>query len=314
MKYRYLSSEFASSVSDSDTNLYFVYYDALTNQIRFKAGKFTGNTRNRNVGGFVDEARNEKPNYYNNTNSQIIANGSEANCCKFSYITDPITNWNQLKGDAIAKNWSTPQVIFSEGGEYCHIVADKNNHLHIAAYASNGDVKYAYLDTYSSDANTCTVDASGVVGEHLTLEVAVNANGNSIPYIGYYTAAVKMPKYAYLVDPTDTDSSATFVQTPDGVDVDERFTSSWEVTVVPSPSRMTTNREDKVNIGIWKNAGVLTDSKINGSVVNSSKENNLNGYSSENWSKTFGNGTSNAVLGYQITTSSGTCLETAQMR
>ena len=361
MKYRYLSSEFASSVSGTSTNLYLVYYDALTNQIRFKAGTFTGNTRNRNVGGFVDEARNEKPSYYNNTNSQIIANGSEAttfktskdktvtvngiagrgagqyvdvavvkngtsdvvcvvwfdseaNCCKFSYIIDPITNWNQLKGDATAKNWSTPKTIFAEGGEYCHIVADKNNHLHIAAYAGNGDVKYAYISEYNaydaanSTVPTCTVDASGTVGEHLTLDVAVvgtGANEHSIPYIGYFTSAIKMPKYAYLVDKT-----TGFSQTAAGVDTDERFTGNWEVTVVPSPSRMTTNREDKVNIGVWKNAGVLTTSTKR----TSTRGGNLNGYSSTNWSKTFGNGTSNAVLGYQISTSSGSCLETAQKR
>lgn len=361
MKYRYLSSEFASSVRGTDTNLYLVYYDALTNQIRFKAGTFTGNTRDRNVGGFVDEARNEKPSYYNNTNSQIIANGSEAttfktskdktvtvtgiagrgagqyvdvavvkngtsdvvcvvwfdseaNCCKFSYIIDPITNWNQLKGDATAKNWSTPKTIFAEGGEYCHIVADKNNHLHIAAYAGNGDVKYAYISEYNaydaanSTVPTCTVDASGTVGEHLTLDVAVvgtGANEHSIPYIGYFTSAIKMPKYAYLVDKT-----TGFSQTAAGVDTDERFTGNWEVTVVPSPSRMTTNREDKVNIGVWKNAGVLTTSTKR----TSTRGGNLNGYSSTNWSKTFGNGTSNAVLGYQISTSSGSCLETAQKR
>ena len=142
----------------------------------------------------------------------------------------------------------------------------------------------------------------------MTLDVAVSANGNSIPYIGYYTAALKMPKYAYLVE------SSAFVQAPDGVDENELFTGKWEVTVVPSPSRLTTNREDKVNVGVWKNAGVLTDSKVGGSVINSQKYNKINGYSSENWSKTFGNGTSNGVLGYQISTSTGSCLETAQMR
>ena len=367
MKYRYLSSEFASSVkTDNSTNLYLVYYDALTNQIRFKAGNFSGNTRNRNIGGFVDEARNESPGYYNNTNSQIIANGAdsvtfktsntqsvtingiqdrgagqyvdiavvkgknaagndvdvvcvvwydnEVNKLKFSYIIDPISNWNSLKGNNTAANWSTPQTIFEEGGEYCHIVSDKNNHLHIAAYAGNGDVKYAYLDTYTSTASTCTVDASGAVGEHLTLDVAVSSSGHSIPYIGYYTSAIKMPKYAYLVDKT-----TGFNQTAAGVDEYERFTGDWEVTVVPSPSKMTTNREDKVNIGVWKNAGVLTDSKIAGAnntrvVGTSSINNTLNGYSSTNWSKTFGNGTSNAVLGYQISTSTGSCLETAQLR
>ena len=242
----------------------------------------------------------------------VVWYDADANCCKFSYITDPITKWDSLKGNETAASWSTPVTVFDEGGEYCHIVSDKNNHLHIAAYAGNGDVMYAYIaapTTNKSDVKTCIVDASGAVGEHLTLDVAVSSNGNAIPYIGYYTSAIKKPKYAYLVDKT-----SDFNQTAAGVDGDERFTGAWEVSVVPTPSRMTTNREDKVNVGVWKNAGVLTDSKISGVVKNSSRGGTINGYDSTNWSKTFGNGTENGVLGYQISTATGSCLETAQMR
>ena len=361
MKYRFLSSEFASTINGNNTNLYMVYYDALTNQIRFRAGTFSG-TDKETVGGFQDDASSQTPSWYSTTNCQIIANGESepfktsatetvtiskitgrgagqyvdiavvknrdnkdvvcvvwydaiSNRCKYSYITDPITNWDKLKGNTTAFEWSPPQPIFTEGGEYCHIVADKNNHLHIAAYAGNGDVMYAYLDTYKSTPSTCVVDASGSVGEHLTLDVAENSKNHSIPYIGYYTGAIKKPKYAYLVDPTIVDPNATFNSVAAGADDYERYTGAWEVAVVPTPSIMTTNREDKVNIGVWKNSGVLTDSKVNGVIENSSHSAiGSSGYSATNWSKTFGNGTSNGILGYQITTSSGSCLETAQMR
>ncbi|MCI5518967.1 MAG: Ig-like domain-containing protein [Treponema sp.] len=361
MKYRFLSSEFASTINDNNTNLYMVYYDALTNQIRFRAGTFSG-TDKETVGGFQDEASSQTPSWYSTTNCQIIANGESetfktsatetvtiskitgrgagqyvdiavvknrdnkdvvcvvwydaiSNRCKYSYITDPITNWDKLKGNTTAFEWSPPQPIFTEGGEYCHIVADKNNHLHIAAYAGNGDVMYAYLDTYKSTPSTCVVDASGSVGEHLTLDVAVNSKKHSIPYIGYYTGAIKKPKYAYLVDPTIKDSTDEFNPVAAGADDYERYTGAWEVAVVPTPSIMTTNREDKVNIGVWKKSGDLTDSKVNGVIENSSHSAiGSSGYSATNWSKTFGNGTSNGILGYQITTSSGSCLETAQMR
>lgn len=356
MKYRFLSPEFASTVSGTSTNLYLVYYDALTNQIRFRAGTFT-KTSKESKGGFQDEYTNGTPSYYSTNNCQVIANGESdpfntsgtatvtidqitgrgagqyvdvavvknddekdvvcvvwydaiSNSCKYSYITDPITNWNTLKGNTTALNWSTPQTIFTEGGEYCHIVSDKNNHLHIAAYAGNSDVMYAYLDTYTSDASTATVDNSNSVGEHLTLDVGVNSKGNSIPYIGYYTGAIKKPKYAYLVDPTVEDSTASFTQVADGADTNELFTGAWEVVTVPTPSTMTTNREDKVNVGLWKSSGVITNSTSG----TSSKANTINGYSSTNWSKTWGNGTANGVLGYQVTTGTGTCLETAQMR
>jgi hypothetical protein len=219
-----------------------------------------------------------------------------------------------LKNNATANKWSAATTIFAEGGEYCHIAVDKNNHIHIAAYAGNGDVKYAYLDKYSSDysesANSCIVDASGTVGEHLTLDVALDSNGYSIPYIGYYTSAVKMPKYAYLFDTTNVN------HVPAGVDANERFTRAWEVTVVPTPSRITSNREDKVNVGVWKDltTGKLTDSKVNNAVKNSTYTSTLNSYDSTSWSKTYGNGTSNSVLSYQIANGSGSCIETAQMR
>ena len=118
-----------------------------------------------------------------------------------------------------------------------------------------------------------------------------------------------------LLDPTVEASTATFKQVADGADSNEQFTGAWEVAVVPSPSRMTTNREDKVNVGVWKNSGVLTDSKVDGEIKNSSHSAiGSSGYSATNWSKTFGNGTSNGILGYQVSTSSGTGLETAQMR
>ena len=360
MKYRYLSPEFASTVSGTNTNLYLVYYDALCNQIRFRAGTFS-TTSKQVSGGFQDEYTEGASSYYSTKNCQIIANGSsggtfiqddqgttktvpaisgrgagqyvdvavvkngttdvvcvvwydaDSNNCKFSYITDPISSWTSLAGNETALNWSNPVTVFDEGGEYCHIVADKNNHLHIAAYAGNGDVMYAYIDALTEskkDVKTCTVDASGAVGEHLTLDVALNSKGNAIPYIGYYTSAIKKPKYAYLVDPTIKNSTVTFTQVSDGVDSNERFTGTWEVVVVPTPSRMTTNREDKVNVGVWKNEGTLKNSTTGTSQI----YNAGTGYTSVNWSKTYGNGTANGVLGYQISTSSGTGLETAQMR
>ena len=365
MKYRYLSSEFATSVSGNTTNLYLVNYDALTDEIRFRAGSFA-NTTVQNNGGFFDEYTNGNSSYYSTNNCQIIANNSTSggsfpasggtttvkaingrgagqyvdiaiakndsidvacvvwydaydNCLKYTYYQNPISNWSNLKGNRTAAGWSKPVTIFEEGGEYCHIEVDKNNHIHIAAYAGNGDVKYAYLDkfnsAYNETSNSCTVDASGAVGEHLTLDVAIDEKGNSIPYIGYFTAAIKAPKYAYLVDTTHAN------KVPAGVDDYERFTGAWEVTVVPTPSRLTTNREDKINIGVFKKDGVLTWSTTDGNVpaignIGKSYSYSTTGdyTSSEEESKCYGNGSKNAVFAYQISGSTGSCIETAQMR
>ncbi|MCQ2612269.1 MAG: hypothetical protein MJ183_01540, partial [Treponemataceae bacterium] len=371
MKYRYLSSELATSVSGKTTNLYLVNYDALTDEIRFRAGAFN-NTTVGDKGGFVDEYKNGNSSYYSTNNCQVIANSRNGgsfpkdkdggttdvdsitgrgagqyvdiaiatngpnskdvacvvwfdaydNCLKYTYYVDPIANWTNLKSDNTAKGWSDPTTIFAEGGEYCQIAVDANNHIHIAAYAGNGDVKYAYLESYNSSYsesdNSCTVDASGSVGEHLTLDVALDDNGNSIPYIGYFTSAIKAPKYAYLVDTTHEN------KVPAGVDANESFTGAWEVTVVPTPSRLTTNREDKVNIGVFKTTdGVLNWSTTDGSQPAANGSNigtnecssSAKGYAdSTETSKAYGNGSKNAVFAYQISGGTGSCVETAQMR
>ena len=89
-------------------------------------------------------------------------------------------------------------------------------------------------------------------------------------------------------------------------------------------SRLTTNREDKINIGVFKTTGgVLNYSTTNG---NSPADNGSNigrntcssktgDYSSSaESSKAYGNGSKNAVFAYQISGGTGSCIETAQMR
>lgn len=372
MKYRYLSSEMASSTKTLNgkktTNLYFVNYDALTDEIRFRAGTFNTTSKQESY-GFQDEYENATASYYSTNNCQVIANNSTSggsfirdsngnkttvplisrrgagqyvdvavakngttdvacvvwfdayeNCLKYTYYVDPISNWNNLKGNRTASGWSPPVPIFAEGGEYCQIAVDKNNHIHIAAYAGNGDVKYAYLEEYDSSyrekTNSCTVDASGAVGEHLTLDVALDSSGNSIPYIGYFTSAIKAPKYAYLVDTTNAN------HVPAGADENERFTGAWEVTVIPTPNRLTTNREDKINIGVFKTSGGVlnystTDGEAPGStnIGTSYSTSTSAGYGdSREYSKCYGNGSKNAVFAYQISGGTGSCIEVAQMR
>ncbi|MDY4902215.1 MAG: hypothetical protein SO116_05010, partial [Treponema sp.] len=161
-----------------------------------------------------------------------------------------------------------------------------------------------------------TVDASGAVGEHLTLDVALDSSGNSIPHIGYFTSAIKAPKYAYLVDTTNAN------HVPAGADENERFTGAWEVTVIPTPNRLTTNREDKINIGVFKTlGGVLNWSTTNGdapgltNIGTSYSTSTSAGYGdSREYSKCYGNGSKNAVFAYQISGGTGSCIEVAQMR
>ncbi|WP_191015327.1 Ig-like domain-containing protein [Treponema zioleckii] len=344
-KQRIQSPEFASAKNGNNTNLYHAYYDAMNDEIRFKAGTIKG-TKNRSSGQFVDQycsQYGESSQTYNIDNVQVVASKSipgrgpgkylgiavakdgttdvvvmvwydaYENQLLYSYKVNPIANLNSK--DATAANWSAPKTIFDEGGEWCQIAVDAKNHIHIAAFAGDGDLKYAYLDSYSTakaDIKTCTVDADGTVGEHLTLDVALDSDGNSIPYIGYYSSTHKKPKYAYVVD--------TSAPAPAGVDEDDMFTGAWEVTVVPCYSNMVVNQEEKINVGVWKytaDNGTSKKGQIKNSVTGKSEYYSATGdnlYNGTNWSKTYGNGTANGILAYQVQDGSGSCVETAQMR
>lgn len=231
----------------------------------------------------------------------------------YSYNTTPLTNRN---GTTDASGWSTPVRVFTgdmeNAGEYCQIVVDAQGGVHIAAYdSSNCDLVYAYLPaakkgaaSASSDFTACVVDSSGVVGSNITIDVALDANGKPVPRIGYYAQSCVRPKVAYLVDGASLAAGAD----------NDAFTGAWECAIVPTPStmEMQSNQYNKINVGVWKDAnGKVTTSKTG----TSSTSNTANSYDSTSYGFVWGNGTSNAVLGYAIKpNSSADAIETAQMQ
>ena len=206
-----------------------------------------------------------------------------------------------------ATGWSTPVAVFGEGngiGEYCKVVLDAQGKVHIACYDnSNADVWYAYISdaTNPSTANikTCIVDSYGIVGTELSLDVALK-EGNPIPYISYYGSSCARPKVAYWA----ADDSIATITSREGA-VDEAFTKNWEVSLIPSGSKISI---DHVNVGVWKDAsGNLTDSKKPDGTIGSTSSGTSDG-------TIYGNGTMNPILGYAITQGSGGYIETAQMK
>ena len=224
----------------------------------------------------------------------------------YSYNTTPLTDRN---GTTDRSGWSKPVQVFSgdleNAGEYCQLAVDKKGGIHIAAYdGTNCDLVYAYLSNYSATPATCVVDGSGVIGSNLTIDVALDVSEKAIPRIGYYATSCIRPKIAYLVDTTST--------APAGSE-DEVFTGKWECAVVPTASNvnMQSNQYNKINVGVWKENGVVTSSKTG----TSSYTNTPNSYNSTSYGYVWGNGTSNPVLGYTIKVSSSSdAIETAQMR
>ena len=226
--------------------------------------------------------------------------------------------------------WTTPVPIFGSNiGEYCKLAVIKegtgeNSHysVHIAGYDGlNCDVWYAYIPNFTSSSGkkTCIVDSYGLIGTELNIDVALDASGNAIPYISYYAGSCAHPKTAHWAGTTSI-SSATILN---AVDEDEYFSGRWEVSVIPTQSKVS---EDHINIGVWKNtSGTITWSTTNGEepVENNLGETKLDykevftqgtntGY--KTGGHVWGNGSKNPILGYAITKGSGGFIETAQMK
>ncbi|MBP3743753.1 MAG: hypothetical protein J6J00_12285 [Treponema sp.] len=334
-KQRIKSPSLTTVVHDKYTNVYLAYYDAMNDEIRFKAGS-TNSTSQTNFGSFTDYDTAGDPYVYRHEKVSMIA-GSETGRNAGSYVSIAAIPGSTTATDVVVVVWydetdrklmygynTTPQTdrngqtsgsewtvktIFSgdleNAGEYCQLAVDANGGIHIAAYdGTNCDLVYAYLSSYSADPSTCVVDGSGVIGSNLTIDVALDASGNAIPRIGYYATSCIRPKLAYRVDTAST--------APAGSD-DEAYTGAWECSVVPTDSsvNMQSNQYNKINVGVWKSSGVITNSTSG----TSDHTNTPNSYNSTSYGFVYGNGTSNAVLGYTIkVNSSSDAIETAQMQ
>ncbi len=213
---------------------------------------------------------------------------------KYTYNTDPLaTEWRQRNNANCGYNrryWEDAKTIFSDAGEYCQIKVDKENGIHIAAHNSaKGILKYAYIPQYNSPESaiqTYNIDTKDMTGAHLTLDVAYDkaTNGKPVPYISYMGANI--PKLAYLVN------------SGNGA-VSDKFTTNWEVTYIPTDSAVAdldakkqSNLDSRVNVGVWKNAGVITNSVAADGTTTKNK-------ASADSGTCWGNGTANPVVAYQ---------------
>ncbi|MBO4532219.1 MAG: hypothetical protein J5726_00775 [Treponema sp.] len=231
-----------------------------------------------------------------------------------------------------ATGWSAPVPVFGEGngiGEYCKVVVDKNNGVHIAAYDGlGGDLWYAYMADYSSpeDANTCVVDSYGIIGTEINIDVALDTNNKPIPYISYYAGSCGKPKTAHWAGTKSLDASDITETLMESTN-EEAFTGAWEVSVIPTSSKVSV---DHINIGVWKdNSGVITYSTKDGLQPSGSnigitelsyKESfyrmvsNSKSYGYKTGGQVYGNGSKNPILGYAVTKGSTGYIETAQMK
>ena len=321
-------------IATAGSNVYLAYYDAFNKEIRFRSNlgqpfkvKANGD-RDGNTGNFAhlninkygvgthtyansvancqivaEENTSEKPQGGSYVSIAAIAKSgsmaddvvvmvwydSQANAMWYGYNTTPSTSrvgTTQTVGDG----WHMTKQILSgkANGYYCKVAVDAKKGVHIAAQdSSSGSLWYAYLANYAQDiaTNICRVDTESV-GKNIDIDVALaSADGDPVPYISYYAYADKLPKFARL---------AKAGVLGDGVDDEGKYTETWDVGFVPTTSSVP---QDNMNVGVWKNAGV-----INNSTATASDDNHC-----------YGNGTKNAVLGYKHVDAGRGYIETAQL-
>lgn len=218
---------------------------------------------------------------------------------------------NESNG-TVTSGWTEPQVLLEGAGKYCQLAVGSDNSIHVAAFdSSKGNLMYVYIPSKTGasagipdaeNAISCKVDTYQSVGKEITIDVA-QVGTRQIPYIGYWGTTPKKARLAYLADPESFFDERSPVR--DGADGD-KYTGVWECAIVPTTS--TANSGDtvhRINVGVWKTtAGALTKSTTGTAFIAEDK----------NSGKCYGNGTSNAVLGYSIEAGSGGNIETAQRR
>lgn len=209
-----------------------------------------------------------------------------------AYNTSPTTS----------NNWVS-KVVDSNGGINVKIAADSDGGIHFAYYDNKGgsDLKYAYMSSCTATPQIVSVDSFGSVGAKCTIDLAKNANGKWVPYIGYqmnaYLGTPLAAKIAYLPEGV---SSAI----PAGVNDKDCYTGKWEVSIVPTSN---IPNDDLINVGVWRdsngNAKVFTSNSdwsigdvAPGGVVSNSTLNVGNA------TIVHGNNTSNPIIGYGIDT------------
>lgn len=209
-----------------------------------------------------------------------------------AYNTSPTTS----------NNWVS-KVVDENGGINVKIAADSDGGIHFAYYDNKGgsDLKYAYMSSCTATPQIVSVDSFGSVGAKCTIDLAKNANGKWVPYIGYqmnaYLGTPLAAKIAYLPEGV---SSAI----PAGVNDKDYYTGDWEVSIVPTSN---IPNDDLINVGVWRdsngkakvfasNSDWSTGDVAPGQVVPNSTLNVGNA------TIVHGNNTSNPIIGYGIDT------------
>ena len=288
--------------TDKDNHIYMAYYDGATGQIRFRYGNSAGDGAFVNHEAYETYERNGTT--YIRTRGTTSADGYQVitgdkdNNNKSAVKTDNVSRSGEYVAVG-ATNETTPAAIvvwYSEAdqglyytynktpsnssgwsdavpiddnfvGWYVDLVVDGANGVHIAYYdASNGDLKYAYVQDYTnpSAVKTMTVDSYLSSGTNISISVK-KVGSDYVPYISSFMSSFNKTSYTVRTA-WITDGSLLKSKTADelkGVDGNDDFTGVWEVMTVPL-AQTSIPLDYSVGIGIKSNQPILGYGTQNG--------------------------------------------------
>ncbi|BDC96777.1 hypothetical protein TRSA_18760 [Treponema saccharophilum] len=282
--------------TDKNNALYMTYYDSATGQLKFRYGTGAGN------GAIMSHVYTQGRRTYNNSsapNYHIIAGGSDKTFTDYSVVkTDNASRAGEYSAVG-ATNETTPAAVvvwYSEAdqglyytynktpsdssgwsnaveiddnfvGWYVDLVVDGANGVHIAYYdASNGDLKYAYVQDYTNPAAVKTMTVDSYLSSGTNISISVKKVGSDyVPYISSFMSSFNKTSYTVRTA-WITDGSLLKSKTADelkGVDGNDDFTGVWEVMTVPLAST-SIPLDYSVGIGIKSNQPILGYGTQNG--------------------------------------------------
>ena len=273
--------------TDKNNALYMTYYDSAAGQVRFRYGSTSGKDGFVSHGGKTTSATP----YHVIAGAKDVMNKSAVKTANASrageYSAVGATNettpaaivvwyseadqglyytYNETPSDS--SGWSDAVLIDDNFvGWYVDLVVDGANGVHIAYYdASNGDLKYAYIQDYTnpSAVKTMTVDSYLSSGTNISISVK-KVESDYVPYISSFMSSFNKTSYTVRTA-WITDGSLLKSKTADelkGVDDNDDFTGVWEVMTVPLAST-SIPLDYSVGIGIKSNQPILGYGTQNG--------------------------------------------------
>lgn len=271
----YRTNDLASGISGFTGNIppYVQYNDARKNLISVRDKFSTASGKNNGFFETYTQLQEEYSKSYRMVGDITYSTGSDS---EKRYSTSAMNSVNRTKV------WENHTKNVDEGGEYVQVVADSDNHIHMAYY-SRGALKYAYMDSINSVPQVFTVDSVDTAGEYLTLNVGKDSEGRQIPYIGYYGNG--HAKYAKF------NSSYKSTGYADGC-LNGVYTGAWDIVAVPTGSAV---KRDNINVAVYvdNNGDILNipaGEDIDVTNTNTAKPGNS--------TKVYGNGSSNPIVAY----------------